>query len=137
MEDIPRGIEILVKKASVDPAFRKLLLETRADAAREIGLELEPTEIAMIDNVPESQLQSIILKTIVLPRHRAAFLGKVAAAMLLTLGTLSLESCNVTTGIEPDQPEVEKEEEEQRNEGPAPAGERPDRPPSTRGISPR
>ena len=126
MEDVPRGIEILVKKASVDPAFRRLLLERRADAAREIDLELEPTEIAMINAVPESQLEAIISKTLVLPKHRVAFLGKVAAAMLLTLGALSLESCNpnVTKGIGPDQPEVEKEEYEHR-------------PPQTRGISPR
>jgi hypothetical protein len=28
--NIPRGIEVLVKKASVDPAFREALLDTRS-----------------------------------------------------------------------------------------------------------
>ena len=40
--DIPRGIEVLVKKASVDPRFCDTLLRRRADAAKEIGLELDP-----------------------------------------------------------------------------------------------
>ena len=31
--EIPRGIEILVKKASVDEAFKELLLARRAEAA--------------------------------------------------------------------------------------------------------
>ena len=37
---IPRGIEVLVKKAAVDPAFRTLLLERRGQAAEAIGLVL-------------------------------------------------------------------------------------------------
>ena len=39
---IPRGIEVLVKKAAVDPQFRRLLLEKRGEAAKEIGLALDP-----------------------------------------------------------------------------------------------
>ena len=30
---IPLGVEVLVKKASVDPEFRQLLLEKRGEAA--------------------------------------------------------------------------------------------------------
>ena len=37
---IPRGVEVLLKKAAVDPLFRDLLLERRAGAAGEIGLGL-------------------------------------------------------------------------------------------------
>ena len=37
---VPRGIEVLLKKASVDPAFRELLLSRRAEAANAIGLIL-------------------------------------------------------------------------------------------------
>ena len=38
MADIPRAIEVLIKKASVDPEFRQLLLEKREQAAGEIDL---------------------------------------------------------------------------------------------------
>ena len=45
---IPRGIEILVKKAAVDLEFKQVLLAKRADAAAEIGLELDPAEAMML-----------------------------------------------------------------------------------------
>ncbi|MCE5276433.1 MAG: hypothetical protein ABFD92_19060 [Planctomycetaceae bacterium] len=83
---IPRGIEVLVKKASVDPAFRKRLLEARAAAAGDIGLKLTETEAAMLAIIPQPQLEAIINNTRVDPSNIAAFLGKAAAAMLLALG---------------------------------------------------
>jgi len=83
---IPRGIEVLVKKASVDAEFRALLLAKRGEAAREIGLALEPAEAAMLGAVPAAQLEAIIAQTTVSPISRAAFLGKAAAVMLAALG---------------------------------------------------
>lgn len=83
---IPRGIEILVKKASVDPAFRAILLERRAKAADEIGLELTPAEVTMLDSIPAGQLKAIIDRTKVDPSQRNAFLGKVALVMLAAVG---------------------------------------------------
>jgi len=58
---IPRGIEVLVKKAAVDAEFKQLLLEKRADAARDIDLRLEPA-------VAEAQLEAIIARTTVHPK---------------------------------------------------------------------
>ncbi|MBM4037380.1 MAG: hypothetical protein FJ290_02600 [Planctomycetes bacterium] len=84
--EIPRGIEILVKKASVDAAFKRLLLEKRAGAAQEIELTLEPAEAMMLNAVPAAQLEAIIASTTVAPVSRAAFLGKAAAVMLAALG---------------------------------------------------
>ncbi|HUT35006.1 MAG TPA: hypothetical protein VNE39_16060 [Planctomycetota bacterium] len=83
--EIPRGIEILVKKASVDADFKRLLLAKRAEAAREIGLTLEPAEAMMLNAVPAAQLEAIITSTTVAPVSRAAFLGKAAAVMLAAL----------------------------------------------------
>jgi hypothetical protein len=80
--DIPRGIEVLVKKASVDPAFREVLLEKRAETAAEIGLDLSAAEAAMLNAVPRAQIEQIIENTTVPDEHRRAFLGRVAAAML-------------------------------------------------------
>ena len=105
--DVPRGIEVLVKKASVDDAFRALLLEKRAEAAAEIGLELDPAEAAMLNGIPAEQLEAIIARTRVRPAQRKVFLGRTATVMLAALGVMVASGCD-----EPGQP----------------AGERPDRP---------
>jgi len=83
---IPRGIEVLVKKAAVDADFKHLLLEKRADAAKEIGLTLEPAEAMMLAAAPQAQLEAIIAQTTVSPSLRPAFLGRAAAVMLVALG---------------------------------------------------
>ncbi len=87
--DIPRGIEVLIKKAAVDPVFRDLLLARRAEAADGIGLRLEPTEAMMLATVPGGQLESIIAHTSVPQEHRRAFLGQAAAAMLAAVGAIA------------------------------------------------
>jgi len=104
--EIPRGIEVLVKKASVDADFKSLLLEKRAEAARDIGLELTPAEAMMLDAVPAAQLEAIIATTSVSPISRAAFLGKAAAVMLAALGAEMTASAGLvaTRGIAPDYP---------------------------------
>jgi acyl carrier protein len=83
---IPQGIEVLVKKAAVDPAFKAELLHHRAAAAKQIGLELNAAEMAMLGAVPTAQLEAIIAGTTVPLEHRRAFLGQAAAAMLAALG---------------------------------------------------
>ena len=145
MNEIPRGIEVLVKKASVDPHFKKTLLEKRADAAGEIGLTLEPSEIAMINAVPKAQLEAIIANTTVHPKQRTAFLGRVAAVMIVALGASTAgygckqspsegvrperpERIEPTKGIAPERPEVEEEHEQQETS--------PRKPHMTRGIEP-
>ena len=85
----PQGIEVLVKKASIDPDFAELLLVDREAAAREIGLELDRSEAMMLAAVPTEQLEAIIARTIVPNEHRRAFLGKAAAAMLAAIGLAS------------------------------------------------
>ncbi len=103
---IPRGIEVLVKKASVDPDFKALLLAKRAGAAAEIGLELDPAESSMLNGIPASLLEGIIARTVVSPISRAAFLGKAAAVMLAALSTdlRAAEGPPPPGGIAPDRP---------------------------------
>lgn len=114
----PRGIEVLVKKASIDAEFHSLLLEKRAAAASTIGLDLSDSEIAMINTVPEAQLRTIIQNATVRPEQKKAFLGKVAAVMLVALATLGSDGCNNNEqqikGIRPDPPEqsIEQVKEE-------------------------
>ncbi len=83
---IPRGIEVLVKKAAVDAPFRAALLAERDAAARRIGLALDPAEAMMLRAAPRAQLETIIARTKVTPSQRSAFLGRAAAVMLVALG---------------------------------------------------
>jgi hypothetical protein len=91
---IPRGIEILIKKAAVDPGFKALLLERRSQAAAAIDLRLEPAEVAMLDSVPAAQLEAIIAGTKVPDNAKPilAGLGKVAGVTLAALGLAGLAS---------------------------------------------
>jgi len=142
---IPRGIEILVKKAAVDREFRATLIEQRADAANTIGLELTASEAAMMKTIPERQLLSIISHTDVPDQERRVFLGRAAAAMLAVLGAGVASSCGppATTGIAPDMPERIPASDGIRPDVPAEAESRPAvstgvRPeaPKTKGIRP-
>jgi hypothetical protein len=92
MDAIPRGIEVLVKKASVDPAFKAMLMSVRSKAGAEIGLTLDPSEAALLDLVPAAQLSAIIAATRVDPSKKPAFLGKAAAVMLVALGASAVTS---------------------------------------------
>lgn len=100
--NIPRGIEVLVKKAAIDPEFRQELIKKRSQAAVLIGLELNPTETAMLDSIPDSQLHSIIRSTRVSPSLTKAFMSYTAAIMLAALG------CQAHSAIDPDEHMVTK-----------------------------
>jgi len=108
--DVPRGIELLVKKAAVDAEFRALLLEKRAGAAEEIDLTLTAGEKLMLQAAPSEQLEAIIANTSVAPQHRRALMGKAAAVMLVAFSA-SLTGCGpgpteTTLGSRPDEPGV-------------------------------
>ena len=79
---IPRNIEVLIKKASVDPKFRRLLLDKRAEAAREINLDLSQVEIDMLTAIPLEQLEQIIQNTKVPPEQKKIFSGSNGTIML-------------------------------------------------------
>jgi hypothetical protein len=117
---VPRGIEVLVKKASVDPAFKAILLERRAAAADEIGLQLELSEAAMLAAIPREQLETIIASTHVPEEHRRIFLGRVAAAMLAVVGSAAVLSA-LSLGVRP---------------GPRPRKDAPPKPPPSGGMQP-
>ncbi len=86
---IPRGLEVLIKKAAVDAAFKNILFEQRADAAAAIGLKLTSAEEAMLAAVPLPQLEGIVAHTRISPKLRPAFLGYAGGAMLAALSAVS------------------------------------------------
>ena len=136
--DIPRGIEVLVKKASVDPAFQGLLLAKRADAAAEIGLKLDPAEALMLAAAPAEQLEAIIARTSVPQEHRRAFLGQAAATMLAALGVVVIVT-GCPKGSRPDLPRQleppERRDPPDKSE-PSKPPQRPERSEPTKGIKP-
>jgi len=106
---VPRGLEVLIKKAAVDPAFKKILFEKRAGAAEVIGLKLTAAEEAMLAAVPLSHLEGIIAHTRISPKLKPAFLGCAAGVMLAALAAKApdAEARDIvykTYGIIPDIP---------------------------------
>lgn len=85
-DSVPRGIEVLIKKAAVDTEFRAFLIAEREAAATRIGLKLTPAEAMLLHAIPLAQLEATISCTRVAPRTRNAFLGYTAAVMLAALG---------------------------------------------------
>jgi hypothetical protein len=102
---IPVGIDVLIKKASIDPEFRQILLEKRGEAACEIGLELTETEQKMLSSISLEQLEKIIDNTKVKPENRNIFRGKAVKLMLAAatgLVVVSMLSVKSSAGISPD-----------------------------------
>ena len=148
--NVPRGIEILVKKASVDPSFKTRLLADRSAAADDIGLKLESAEAMMLNAIPVEQLSVIIDQIVVPEQQKSAFLGKLATTMLLAL-SIALPSCDSKgppcTGIRPedapreipaeqDENEEIEIDEEETVDKPSQAPEKPDRIQMTKGSRP-
>ena len=96
---MPRGIEVLVKKASVDVKFRKLLLAKRAEAAKEINLELYEAEAAMLASIPQEQLEKIIDNTYVPPDQKKVFLSSVGRIMIATVIAGSVLTCTMVPSL--------------------------------------
>ncbi len=106
----PRGIEILLKKASVDEGFAEVLLESPEEAARLISLDLQASERRILLSTPRSTLGSMIRHTRVQRQQLSAFKSMSAALMLAavvaasSLGTGCDSSCSPvnTKGITAD-----------------------------------
>ena len=88
--DSPRGIEILLKKASVDEGFAKVLLESPGEAARLISLDLQPSEERILLSTPKSTLRSMIHHTTVKRQQMNAF--KTMSASLMLAAVLAVSS---------------------------------------------
>lgn len=106
---IPRNVEVLLKKAAVDPEFRALLLDKRAEAAKTIGLELAPEEIALLADCPREMLETIIATTYVEPKHRSLFLSTAGILMLAALGVVMVGGLCLSAGARAHRPVREEE----------------------------
>lgn len=99
--DAPRGVEILLKKAKVDPHFRALLEKDAVAAASSIGLEFSDTEKSVLASTPAVTLRTMVEHTFVPRHHVRTFLTRNAAAMLaLVLASTVLQPTRASGGVE-------------------------------------
>jgi hypothetical protein len=97
----PRGVEILLKKARVDPPFRALFETDALAAAASIGLELSDAEAAVLASTPAETLRTMVAHTFVPRHHVPTFLSRNAAAMLaVVLATTVLQPTRAAGGVE-------------------------------------
>ena len=89
----PRGIEILLKKASVDEDFAKVLLESPEEAARLISLDLQDSERRILVNTPRGTLQTMIRHTTVKRHQLSAFKTLSASLMLAAILAMGSTGC--------------------------------------------
>ena len=87
---IPTGMQQLVRLASVDSAFRAVLVEKRSGVAEAAGVTLTGSERAILDAVPASQLQAMAGTLPPPSGDRRSFLRRAAASAVLLLGGASL-----------------------------------------------
>ncbi|PKL47611.1 MAG: hypothetical protein CVV42_12835 [Candidatus Riflebacteria bacterium HGW-Riflebacteria-2] len=87
--DIPRGLEILVKRAAIDATFKSALLEKREKIADELQIPLDASEKAMLACIPGEQLEKMIKATEVPPAQHKLLARGTAAAMLALLAQLT------------------------------------------------
>lgn len=87
--DIPRGLEILVKRAAIDSAFKSALLTKRDKIAEELDIPLDPSEKAMLACIPADHLEKMIKATEVPPAQHKLLAKGTAAAMLALLAQLT------------------------------------------------
>ena len=123
---VPQGLEALLSRAAGDERFRKRLMADRPVAAEGSGIELNPSEAALLASVTNAQLEQLIAQA---PpaQPRRGFIGTAAASLGAVISSAALGGCPpddpgpATRGVRPDVPE---------DPGPATKGVRPDVPPS-------
>ena len=87
--DIPRALEILVKRAAIDSKFKTELLARRDKIADDLQLPLDESERAMLACIPAEHLEKMIKTTEVPPAQRSMLAKGTAAAMLALLAQLT------------------------------------------------
>ncbi|MFH1434430.1 MAG: hypothetical protein ABIJ56_01820, partial [Pseudomonadota bacterium] len=105
---IPVGIEKVLYKAAVDPAFKKLLVADRMKAVESESMGLSPSEVLIFRNVSDSALRTMIGRIRPKKHGRRKLMKAVAAAVVtLATGTASIscdEGLGTSDGISPDVP---------------------------------
>jgi hypothetical protein len=87
---VPTGIQQLLRLASVDHAFRRALVERRAQAAAAVGVVLTSTEQQMLESIDAKTLGDMAEKLPAAAAGRRELLRGAAASALVLLGGATL-----------------------------------------------
>ena len=85
----PRGLELLLERATADPVFRDNLIRHRAQAAHDAGVALNPSEVAILEHVPFEQIHALVRAMPSRVQPRSSRLRQVASVMLAALAAPS------------------------------------------------
>lgn len=106
--EIPRTLEILVKKASLDPVFLQKLVDERSGLADEHSLPLDTSERYMLDMIPEAQLRTMAAHARVPESQKSMLKTSSIGALVALIAQFTLSPIparpEVETGIRPDKP---------------------------------
>ena len=103
---IPRGMEILLKKAAVDADFCARLLLKRSAVSSDLGLDLDQAERSMLDAIPEPQLRAIVAGTPVPEAQKRVLATGSAAAIVALLAQMTFSPVAARAETPTDQPSV-------------------------------
>lgn len=130
--DIPRGLELLIKRAAIDEAFKNELLQKRDKLVDEMHIPLDPSEKAMLSCVPVEHLEKMIMATVVPPSQRKVIAAGSAAAMIALFTQLTFAPVTARAETQPNTQQLAEmlETPDLNNFAvlPAPTGSRPDSP---------
>jgi len=148
---VPVGLQRLLRLAAVEAAFLEELVVKRAEVAGPAGVELTPSERAILEAAPEEQLRAMARAVPPPEPTRRDFLRKTAATAVVLLGGAAIEGCpgsgaapdaaapeppppprpdtpGLPTGIAPDLPPPRPDSRAMDTEGGAAPDEPPPRP---------
>ena len=98
--EIPVSLELVLIRASKDAAFRDALLEDPGAALEEQGIEMTPSEMAMLLSMSRGVLETTIDRFRPEVHGRSHFARKVATAVAGSL-VVSVMSCGRSRGTLP------------------------------------
>lgn len=138
LESVPVGIEQLLGMAAVDADLAARLREDRQNVIEGSGVELTPTERAVLSAIDDATLAKMIAKVgeNLADPDRRQFLSLATGALALLAGggalAVGLAGCDDKTKRDPQRQPVKVagiRPDEHQHRVPAPTGSRPDRPP--------
>ena len=95
---VPVGVEKLLYLAAQDDGFKERLLEDRAAAMNEAGVQLRPSEAAALEAIDASTLEKMIEAIVPENPRRRKFMGLVAAAATSLAAGTAVISCDGAGG---------------------------------------
>ena len=93
---VPVGLEKLLYLAARDPDLRERLLADRAGTIAALGVQLRPSERAMLEAAPNAALHSMIDRIDASNPRKRKFMGLVAAAATSLAAGTALPACDDT-----------------------------------------